>query len=306
MSKPSTFTNTLALQSVLVTGATGFIGSSVITLLSDSGIEVIGVHKHPLNRQSGLGCDMLCVDSDDPLACDALMAERRPDAIVHLGGIVSGAQSTELIQPMLVAHVNSTVNWLAAAHRHGVKRVVVTGSMEEPREGECAPHSPYAVSKLAARQYVDYYRSQGLVDAVQVGVAMGYGPGQRDQTKLVPHVIRQLQEGTPPAINSAERLADWVYIDDISRALVHILFAATLPDGRLEIGTGHLTSVRDVVNTLVRVANSSVTPDFGAVANRFNEAKRAANTQLLSSLGWQAEVPLTEGLRRSYQAISQG
>lgn len=289
-------------QRILITGATGFIGSALAHLLRQHGNDVIGVHKHPLTHSDRGAENMVCVDSDSPASCDLLVAEYRPDVIVHLGGIVSGDQSPERIQPMLVAHVNATVNWLCAARSHGVRRVIVTGSMEEPREGEGPPQSPYALSKLACRSYVDYFRAQGLVDAVQVGVAMGYGPGQRDRTKLVPHVIEQIRAGKPPVISSAERLADWVYIDDITRALALMLFVDELPEGRIEIGTGRLTSVRDVVSGLVEIAGSDIQPDFGASAKRFNEARRAANPAVLSALGWQAEVSLSTGLKRTFDA----
>jgi nucleoside-diphosphate-sugar epimerase len=125
---------------------------------------------------------------------------------------------------------------------------------------------------------------------------MTYGPGQHG-TKIVPYVINSLIQGRSPSLSSGVWSADWVYVDDVVDGFIS---AATRPgiDGRvIDLGSGTLTSIRDVVNSIVRIINPTVEPQFGALPDRPSEQTRVADVDgARSMLCWSATRSLEDGL----------
>jgi nucleoside-diphosphate-sugar epimerase len=128
---------------------------------------------------------------------------------------------------------------------------------------------------------------------------MTYGPGQRPH-KLIPHAILALLRNEAPRLGTGRRLVDWVYVDDIVDGL---LLAAQLPGiegAELDLGSGRLVSVRDVIERLVQLTGSTARPAFGALRDRPFEVERAAEAgATFARIGWIAGTTLDDGLQRS-------
>jgi nucleoside-diphosphate-sugar epimerase len=125
---------------------------------------------------------------------------------------------------------------------------------------------------------------------------MTYGPGQHP-TKIVPYVIDSLLQGKSPSLSSGLWSADWVYVDDVIDGFIS---AATRPgiDGSvIDLGSGTLTSIRDVVDSIVQIITPPVEPKFGALPDRPGEQMRVADTDhARTTLAWGASTSLDEGL----------
>ena len=283
-------------ERTLVTGASGFIGSRLCQRLLDEGADVHGVSR---TEQPSSGIRWRTTDVRDVDAAVALVRDVRPGFIFHLASHVSGSRDLEAVLPTLSANFLSTVNVLLAAAEIGCKRVVLAGSLEEPdgEDGEPTPVSPYAAAKFAAGAYGRMFQSLYGVPVVTLRIFMVYGPGQRDTTKLVPHVITTLLRGESPQLSSGTRPVDWIYVDDVVEALVASASTAAVVGETVDVGSGVLTTVRAVVEEIVRTMSPSVEPQFGALPERPNERIRVADvarTQTL--LGWTPSTSLTDGL----------
>ncbi len=289
------------MSGVLVTGAAGFIGRHLLERLGALAWPVTGVSR---TGDGGLG--VRAVDLADAAACEALLHDTRPDVVIHLASVVTGSRAVEAVAPTLSANLVSTVHLLTAAWRSGVRRVVLAGSMEEP--GSSPPHSPYAASKAAAALYGSLFRNLYGLEVVHLRIHMVYGPGQRDLSKLVPSVIASALAGRPPEVASGRRRVDWIYVADVVDAIVAAATVDPAPGVTVDVGTGTLHSVREVVEQIVRAVDPSLAIAFGAVADRPHEVEPVADVDAAASMlgGWRAAVPLEEGLRRTVAAARAG
>ncbi len=292
---------------VLLTGATGFIGSAVARRLTGLGAIVQGVARS--SRASAGECPIHRCDLTQIEGCRALIADVQPEVILHLAGHPYAARDLSRVIPTFNANLATTVNILTCAAEAGGARVVLAGSLEEPCAGEggAGLSSPYAISKWAASAYAKFFHSQYSLGVVVARLFMVYGPGQRDPKKLIPDVIASLLRRESPQVTSGDRPVDWVYVDDVVSGLLSVAQAPGVEGETLDIGTGELTSVRRVVEILVELIPGAPPAEFGAVPARRDEQVRAARTEAAqATIGWSAQVPLREGLARTVEWYRTG
>ena len=241
-------------------------------------------------------------DLVDPDSVKRLVDAVQPEVILHLAGEVVGDRSLDRILPTLRGNLLSTVNLLVAAAECGCRRVVLTGSIEEPNQDEpgAVPSSPYAAAKFAATGYGRMFHALYALDVVVLRVYMVYGPGQKDLRKLVPYVILSLLRGETPRMSSGRRPVDWIYVDDVVAAFVAAA-GATVGGGEvLEVGSGELVTVRELVERLAPMVIPGTQLDFDSANDRPLEQVRKADTRRLEELlDWRPKVSLDEGLQRT-------
>ena len=289
-------------QKVLVTGASGFIGAHLCRRLVDAGAEVHALSRRPpsgdrspLNWWEGDVAEIELVRT--------LFRKIRPETIYHLASHVMGAPDLHHVLPTFRANLQSSVNLLTAAAENGCKRLVMTGSLAEPEpsRGEMFPVAPYAAAKWASSGYARMFHALYGVPAVLARVFMVYGPAQKDLSKLIPYAILSLLQGKSPAISSGERLVDWIYVDDVVEAYLALAGAPGIEGQTVEIGSGKLVSIRDIVGKVVHLVGG-MEPTFGALPDRPMEPVRIADVaQTRERIGWSPRTQLTEGLSRTVE-----
>ncbi|GAA4589128.1 UDP-glucose 4-epimerase [Planotetraspora phitsanulokensis] len=285
---------------VLVTGATGFIGAHLARRLCSLGAEVHAVSRKP-REQSDHTETWHMADLTDTQATADLIRRTRPDIVFHLASAVTGARDVDIVLPTLAANLASAANLLTAVSATSGTRVVLAGSIEEPRpeKGEITPSSPYSVAKWAATGYARLFHELWNVPVSVLRVAMVYGPGQPDVSKLVPYVTLAFLRGQEPGLASGNRLVDWVYVDDVVDAFL-AASATEAAGGVFDIGSGEGTSIRDVVDLLGRIVGSPLQPRYGVLADRPLESTRIADlTAAAEVLRWRPATKLQDGLRQT-------
>lgn len=291
----------LEQRRVLVTGASGFIGSHLCRRLAALGAEVHGV-----SRRFGVVGDPSIrwwqTDLVDEEAVKELVGAVQPEVILHLAGEVVGARAVSQVLPSLRGNLLSTVHLLLAAADSGCRRVVLTGSIEEPTQGDATaiPSSPYAAAKLAATGYGRMFHALYGLDVVMLRVFMVYGPAQRDLQKLIPYVILSLLRGEVPAMSSGHRPVDWIYVDDVVDAFVAAAATTTGGGEILEVGSGELVTVRELVERMGPMVRFDAQLRFDQANDRPMEQVRRANIGRTNELlGWRPGVSLDDGLKRT-------
>jgi nucleoside-diphosphate-sugar epimerase len=256
-----------------------------------------------VRRSSDNTCDHWWeLDLADLAAVHRVLEATRADVVVHLASEVSGARAMDGVLRLLHANLVSALNVLIACAECRSPRVVLTGSIEEPHPMPewPIPCSPYAAAKFAASSYARFFHACYGTPVVCLRLTMVYGPGQRDTRKLVPYVATSLLQGESPALSSGARRADWVYIDDVANAFLLAAITPGLEGRTLDVGTGKLTSVREIVERLVRICDVNVSPIFGAIPERSNEQEQFADVEVSEAcMAWRAQTGLDDGLART-------
>jgi len=285
---------------VLVTGASGFIGSNLCRYLCRFGGEV-----HATSRikrvTTANGPRWWQGDIADLATARNLMSMVKPDIVFHLAGVVGASPSLEMVLPTFHSLLTSTVNLLAVLAEGGCHRIVLAASMTEPDpvHGELTPGSPYAAAKWAASAYGRMFHRLYKTPCVMLRTFMTYGPTQ-DPMKLIPSVTLALLRGEAPRLSSGKYQADWIYINDVVEGLLNAALTPQIEGATIDLGSGTLVSVRTVVQQLVTLMGTQIEPLFGALPDRPSEQVRVANTtDTYAKLGWKATTSLEAGLQQT-------
>ena len=295
---------TSSIGRVLVTGASGFIGTHTIPLLTTGGWEVHAVRRAgagwpTLDRQvTWYSCDLR-----QAVEGRALIERVRPTHMLHLAwNAEHGAYWTAADND---AWAQGTIALARAFAAQGGRRFVAAGTCAEYdwtnlagpcREDQtpCRPQTPYGRAKLeAATGVMSVARETGL------SVAWGrlfflYGPGEGAR-RLIPSVARALRAGGRAQVTTGTQVRDFLHVSDAASAFAELL--SHMVTGAVNIGSGVPISVRGVVEILARAAERPDAVDFGAVPMQPGEPPMiVADVQRLESTGWRPRVGLEQGL----------
>ncbi len=282
-------------RKILVTGATGFIGSHLCDALVALGAEVHAMSRGSSRQTLVLNGHFWSVDLADFEAVQTTTLKIQPEFVYHLAALVTARQDLDLVLPMLHSNLVGTVNLLLAVAKNDCcERMVVVGSSEELKSG--APTSPYAAAKAGATTYAKmFYHVYGL-PVVVARPFVTYGPRQ-EVTKLIPYTILALSKGERPRLSSGRRVGDFVYVLDVVRGLLNAGLRPNLEGELIELGTGEGTRVRDVVELLVELSANKCQPLFGALPDRTGERPQVADLNVTQRLlDWKPKWTLRNGL----------
>jgi UDP-glucose 4-epimerase len=281
---------------VLVTGASGFIGTWLLRELGECGAEVTALSREH-RADSCSTVRWIRADLEDADAVDEAFATALPEVVFHLASLVSGSRELEQVRPALDANLTAAVNLLVAATRTRCQRVVLAGSMEEPdlEKGE-VPGSPYAAAKAAQAVYARLFGALYETPVVVARIFMVYGPGQSDLAKVVPYSILRGLSGRAAELASGVRAVDWIHVHDVARGLVALGATPGIDGQTIDLGSGTAVTVGDMVGRIA-VKLRAPPPSLGARPDRPLERTRCADLMATEALiGFRPEISLDEGL----------
>jgi len=298
----------------LITGAAGFLGSSLANLLAREGHQVRGLDDLSTGDPRTLSPDVHFTrgDVNDRPRLWTLLQE--VDVVYHLAARVSVPESVLYPRDYNAVNVGGTVSLMEAIHDVGIKRVVLASSgavygdiPEQPLSEDMtpSPRSPYAVSKLAAEYYVRTIGTLWGIETVSLRIFNAYGPGQHlppSHPPVVPHYLRQaLRGGTLIAHGDGSQTRDYVYVDDVISAMVAAATAPNINGLVINVGSGEECSVKDLVKSVLRVTGSKANVVYNAQSSGGVSRMRANLKLAREKLRFQPSMRLEEGLRLTLQ-----
>lgn len=303
----------------MVTGAAGFIGSTLVDRLLADGHEVTGLDNLATGKVANLeyaeahAAFSFVKDDIVEADLDAVVAEYSPDVIFHLAAQIDVRHS--VADPRFDSSVNvvGTVRLAEAARKAGVRKIVHTssggsiyGTPEQIPTSEAVPtdpHSPYAAGKVAGEIYLNTFRHLYGLECSHIAPANVYGPRQdpHGEAGVVAIFAQALLSGRPTKVfGDGGNTRDYVFVDDVVEAFVR----ASGPDGggqRFNIGTGVETSDRQLHSLVAAAAGASDDPEFHPP--RLGDLRQSCLDVGLAKrvLGWEPKVPLADGIGRTVE-----
>lgn len=299
---------------VLVTGATGFVGSHLVRRLLADGAEVhalttavTGVHgarlvdiRDRITLHEG--------DLADRRALDALVDRARPTHVLHLGGYTHAGTSWQHVDECVRANVQGTANLLQALAGSGYRRFVnvgtgdVYGDVGPPcrEDGPVRPLSPYAATKYAAECLCRVFHEGYGWPIVMLRPFNAYGPGQAAD-RVIPEVITRAIRGEGIRMTGGRQTREFNFVEDLVDGLVRAASVAGVEGELFNLGCGEDISIRDVTTLVLDLLGNPATASFGALPERPTEARamRSDSTRAREILGWKPEHSLVDGLEKT-------
>jgi len=298
----------------LITGAAGFLGSTIANQLAREGHQVRGLDDLSTGDPQALSPDVHFTrgDVNDRPKLWTLLQE--VDCVYHLAARVSVPESILYPREYNAVNVGGTVSLMEAMRDVGVRRVVFASSgaiygdqdIQPLTEGQTPhPSSPYAVSKLAAEYYIRTIGGLWGIDTVCLRIFNAYGPGQHlpaSNPPVVPYFLRQaVRNGTLVVNGDGNQTRDYVYVDDVVSAMVAAAIAPNVNGLVINIGSGTETSIRALANLVLKVIGSQTNVIYSAQTSGGVSRLCADLSLAAQKLNYNPSISLEVGLRLCLQ-----
>jgi len=295
----------------LITGAAGFLGVPLANKLAQSGHRVVGLDDLSTGNPEDLLADIHLVrgDINDRPKLWSLLQD--VDCVYHLAARVIVPESVLYPTEYNTVNVGGTVTLMEAMRDVGVRRVIFISSgtiygnqrTQPLRESNRPnPHSPYAVSKLAAEYYIRTIGALWGIETVCLRVFNAYGPGQRlplTNAPVIPYCLRQaLDNGTIVVHGSGEQTRDYVYVDDVVEAMFAAAHAPNLNRLIINVGSGQETSVNELVSKVIDITGMHPEVVMNHTHDSGPARMRADLATAKKRLGYTPKISLDDGIKR--------
>jgi len=296
-------------KTILLTGATGFLGSHLLEALLREGHHVIILKRSTSDTWRIEHLLEKCISYDvDQIPLEEIFKLHPIYCIIHLATFYKKAHLVSDIDLMFGANVTFPTKLLDLAVTHGVKGFINTGTFFEydPSILPISEANPiktfnlYAKSKLAFEQILKSYADEGKIKASTLKIFSPYGP-KDDANKLVPFIISKAIKNEPFNLSQGFQKLDFIYAGDIAQAFLKILsridtFASY---ESFNIGSGNTYSVREVVSILEELMGVTLQKTWGLPSTADNPIIIASRTKAKEQLDWEPKISLRSGLQET-------
>jgi nucleoside-diphosphate-sugar epimerase len=273
---------------VLLTGATGFVGSHLVRRLLAEGSEVHAVVR-PTSKPLPAGVTAHLDPGGD---LRALVEAAAPERSFHLATNFIAEHTPDQVEALVrdnVAFPGRLADALAAA---GVRPLVNVGTAWQHVDGAAyRPKNLYAATKQAFEDVLAHYAHAGTLEPVTVNLYDTYGPDDA-RPKLMSALLDAARRGTSLAMSSGHQLIDLVHVDDVIDALL----TAPADGGPYACSSGRPLTLRQLVELVGEVAGAPLDVEWGARPDRAGDMVEHWDAGPPVP-GWQPRIALEEGVR---------
>ncbi len=310
------------MQTILVTGADGFIGSHLTEMLLDKGYHVRALSYYNsfnnwgwLEGLSHPNLEVVTGDVRDPYFCKEL--SKGIDTIFHLAALIAIPYSYIAPDSYVDTNVKGTLNICQAAKENGVKKVLITSTSEiygtaqyvpidekHPKQ----PQSPYSATKIAAdAMALSFYNAFDL-PIVIARPFNTYGPRQSARA-IIPTIITQIMDGVKEIkLGDLTPTRDFNYVKDTCKGFIELATCENAVGHEINICSNHEISMRDTFELIAGLMHADVKfiEDTQRLRPTNSEVFRlwGNNTKIKSLTGFTPSYSIEQGLKETIEWFS--
>lgn len=293
--------------SVLVTGATGFVGPYLVQALCDKGahVKILSVNINDIpSSLSADNCEILVGDITKHETLDGITED--VDFVFHLAAISNVDYAVKNPVKTYDVNVRGTLNLLEEVRKNPVHKFIYVSSshvygapqyIPVDEKHQIAPREPYSASKAAAENIVNGYANAYGINNAIVRPFNIYGPGQHESF-LIPSIVKQTSGNDFIEVGNLEPTRDFTYITDV---VAGFLIIAESGSGVYNIGSGVEVKVGDILRKIVDIVNPDI--EIRSVVDRQRSGgveipRMCADVSRLKGIGWEPTIRIEDGLKK--------
>ncbi len=280
---------------VLLTGATGYLGSNILkSLMTDNNYSLVVLRRSFSNTfRIKDYLDKITFYNLDEIDIEKVFSENQIDIILHCATDY-GRKNANPLQ-IIEANLILPIKLLELGAKHGVKCFINSDTILDKRINH------YSLSKKQFKDWLLSYK-KNLV-CINVALEHFYGPGD-DKTKFVSYVVDCLINKVEKIdFTKGEQKRDFIYIDDVVDAFLKIIsHSENLKNGFYEyqVGSDNAVTIKEFILMVQEIiGNEKTLLNFGALPYRENEVMECvADVSEIKKIGWSCRYSLSEGLKK--------
>jgi len=316
---------------ILVAGAGGFIGGSLVHYFHDQGfINIRGVDKKPLPQwyQTTPGAENLCLDLSDPVNCRR--AVEGVSEVYNLAADMGGMGFIEKFRVECLRSILINTHLIEASYEAGVDRYLFASSacvyntdlQKDPnvralKESDAYPamsERGYGWEKLLSEMFCQEYSAERGMKTFIPRFHNVYGPngtwdgGREKAPAALSRKVIAAVDSSDLRINiwgDGSQTRSFMFIDDCTKGIDMIAHCDDLIATPINLGTSELISVNDLVSMIEEIAGVKLERSYDLSAPRGVAGRNSDNTFIQTMLGWEPNTPLRKGMEKTYHWIKQ-
>ena len=309
------------MQSVLVTGGAGFIGSHLCDILIDKGYKVICLDNLLTGSKKNIehlldGPNFQFIEADVIKQIDQL-TNQSIDYVFHLASPASPIDYQNYPEETLLTNSMGILNVLELAKKTGAKVLVASTSevygdpLEHPQKenyygnvNTFGPRSCYDESKRFAEAATYVYVHKYNLDARVVRIFNTYGPRmQRDDGRVVSNFINEALSGETVNVDGdGSQTRSFCYVSDMVEGICKVMFAEGTKGEILNLGNPEEYKVKELADKIIKLTGSKSEIKYSGTFRKDDPMRRQPDiTKAKKVLGWEPKVNLDEGLQKTIE-----
>ena len=300
---------------ILVTGGAGFIGSEVVSQLIKKNAMVTVIDNFSFGKKQYLPKknNLKIIEGDITDEKVVSRAVKDQEFVIHLAALPFIPDSFHYPANFFNVNAIGTVNLLwKSIQSKTVTRFIhistseVYGTAQHVPMDEnhpTAPHSTYAVSKLAGDRVAFTLHKENGFPVVIIRPFNSYGP-QYTQPYIIPEIMNQLLVGNKELmLGNIDATRDFTYVSDTADAIICSLDSKNAIGEIINVGSGNEISIRDLAFKISKIAKKKIRIKYDKSRERPYDVNRLIcnNKKALKLLGWKPKISMDQGLKKLFQ-----
>lgn len=293
---------------ILITGATGFVGKTLVPYLFRRSLKDICLLVRDSRKAEGLfpGFNLEIIVTTENEWREKVIGYS-PDIVLHMAAFFTGRSDGAAIENLVNSNILFTTRLLEAVSHTTCRHFINIGTFTEYLNGAGGymPNNLYSATKSAVRPIIRYYQTQSCWNWINVIVYSPYGRYNSNK-KVIDCLIEAVEAEEPVDFTLGNQVLDFIHVDDMADffyTLFHSLDRLKDSYYQFHLGTGEGHSVREVADVISEVWNRPLNANWGGRPYSSSDVMHAVApiNKNIALLGWKSSILLEDGIRILYE-----